>query len=393
MALSRPMMPLLATALVACGRGGHDAALARPVIDTLDGGVVRVTNPGPTRWADSAGWRLEAEGTIAPHPGDPGELTDPRAIALDSRGRIFVLDSKPARLLAFDPDGRFVGRFASEGEGPGEISDRTLLMVSRDTVLLQDQNQTRALVLTRDGQLVGSWPSRCCIGLNTWADTAGHYPVPAFAYAGRPGPQPWASLGFVRFRSNGTVVDSFPFPTTGVATRTWDAGGKPIPIPLQPADRYAFDGGGRIVVGHQSRYLLTVLAPSGDTLRIFDAPATIVAIPDSVRTTAFQTMLSRVPGLDATARLEDLPRNYPAWSDVRTDGADRIWVLATGEAGPEDHWDVFDPDGILLGRVPAPFTDLQRSAWESDRVAVVAEEPGTGLPTIHLYRIISPEGQ
>ena len=45
-------LPLLATLLAACG-GAEAKNLAEAVVDTLPGGIERVTSSGPTAWSDS----------------------------------------------------------------------------------------------------------------------------------------------------------------------------------------------------------------------------------------------------------------------------------------------------------------------------------------------------
>lgn len=53
--------------------------LAKPAIDTLRGGIVRVMSPGPTAWSDTTGWKLVLERVVQPKDGLPGELGNPSA--------------------------------------------------------------------------------------------------------------------------------------------------------------------------------------------------------------------------------------------------------------------------------------------------------------------------
>jgi hypothetical protein len=382
--MSRAPLILLLT-LIACGEPGLE--LATPVLDTSTTGVIHVANSGPTAWADTSGWRLVLERTIAPMAGAPGELSDPRSLVVDSHGRIFVLDARPTIVKIFDRDGSLVGSFAPEGSGPGEISDRGLLMVARDTLVIQDIRQTRATTFTRDGEMITEWPSLCCMGMNSWADTEGRFPVPGMVYPMQDPSDPLSAVGFVRYTADGTSGDTITYPASGIPSATWDGLGKPIPIPLQPADRYLFTTGGRVVSGHQSAYRLAISTNGRDTVRTFTGLSPQVPIPDEDREAAYRGMVDRVPGLDAVTHVDDLPTVYPPWDDMRSDGRGNIWVMAPGPSGNRDHWDVFTPGGVLLGAVPAPFTEVQRTFWTDDHVYAVVEDPATGFAEVKVYRI------
>ncbi|MBP9897908.1 MAG: hypothetical protein KBF28_06030, partial [Gemmatimonadales bacterium] len=75
-----PRTPALALAalLAGCSLAAKDSALATAEIDTLPGGIIQVTNSGPTKWADTSGWRLVLEREIVPEEGSPGEIGNPR---------------------------------------------------------------------------------------------------------------------------------------------------------------------------------------------------------------------------------------------------------------------------------------------------------------------------
>lgn len=375
----------LPVAFVACA----DAAprLATPEITTRPGGIVEVANTGPTAWRGTAGWTLERERVIAPAQGSDGELVNPRQVIADSRGRLYVLDSRPSIIKVFGPDGSYERSFAPEGGGPGEISERALLMISRDTLVVHDIIQSRASTWNADGAMLGLWTSLCCMGVNSWADDSGRYPVPAIVYPLAQGASPFSALGFVRFTSNGTATDTLRYPDSGIETKSWMTQGKPIPIPMQPADRMAIAPSGVVVAGHQSRYRIAITRNGRDTLRVFTAPTETRRIPDADRQEALDAMIRRIPGLGAIARLDDLPTVYSPWDDLRIDGLGNIWVMASGPRGARDHWDVFSAEGVLLGAVSAPFDEIQRTHWGKDRVYVVVEDETTGLPSVEVWRI------
>ncbi|MGH7560124.1 MAG: hypothetical protein ACRENB_03795, partial [Gemmatimonadales bacterium] len=100
----------VAAALLAAACSRTSAApLARAVVDTLPGGIERVTSEAPTGWRDStSGWRLEEAGRIQGEDGTESELIEPRSMAFDGEGRLYVADAKPPIIKVYDRTGRLV---------------------------------------------------------------------------------------------------------------------------------------------------------------------------------------------------------------------------------------------------------------------------------------------
>jgi hypothetical protein len=91
-------------------------------VDTVDG-IERLTYP-ETRAADLA-WAFDTTVTIGGYSVDDpnyqfGSLA-PFRVASDDRGNVYVFDSDAIRVLAYAPDGTYIGQWGGEGGGPGEI--------------------------------------------------------------------------------------------------------------------------------------------------------------------------------------------------------------------------------------------------------------------------------
>lgn len=69
----------------------------------------------------------------------PGEFDTPHAIAMDSRGRIFVADRGNNRIQIFDQDGRFLDQWKQFGRPSGVFVDRS------DTIYVADSQSNAAL--------------------------------------------------------------------------------------------------------------------------------------------------------------------------------------------------------------------------------------------------------
>ena len=73
-------------------------------------------------------------------------------------------------------------------------------------------------------------------------------------------------------------------------------------------------------------------------------------------------------------------------------GRNNIWVSLPGDRGPHSMFQVFNPDGVLLGNVPAVGGGkILDGFWIRDRV-YVSDEDENGLPIIRVYRIVK-DGQ
>jgi len=70
----------------------------------------------------------------------PGEFDTPHALAMDSRGRIFVADRSNSRIQIFDQDGRFLDQWKQFGRPSGVFSDKNDTMYVADSQSNTKQN-------------------------------------------------------------------------------------------------------------------------------------------------------------------------------------------------------------------------------------------------------------
>ena len=379
--------------LAACSSTDTKVALNTPVIDTLPGGIVRVTNPGPTAWADTNGWRFVLERVIAPSPGETGELADPRDIVVDSHGRIFVVDHDPEiGLKSFAPDGTFLQRFGRLGSGPGEFRS-AVLMIANDTLVIHDPQLGRTTTYSTDGAFLRVWGTMCCHNRPLRASDAGRAPIPGTVLPDTTDTSgnPEAGIsGVVWYAVDGTPRDTMLFPPQPEKP-SWRIGDETNysinTIPFQPGLSGRFAPDGTYLYGHQREYQIVVTRTGTDTLRLIRATVGTVPLPDSLRTQAVERYIRRDPRWRGVARVEDIPTTYPLWTSVTADGAGNIWVALPGPTGDSHQFDVFTPEGILWGRVSSPLTAVGRTYWSADRVYQLTENAETDLPEIRVYRI------
>lgn len=394
-------IPLLAVAvlLAGCSLAAKDTALATASIDTLPGGVIQVTNSGPTKWADTSGWRLVLEREIVPEEGSPGEIGNPRTVVAGEDGTIYLLQKAPTMIKVYGADGQWLRNIGREGDGPGEFRDG-MFGITRDTLFVQDPNNSRFTTFTTAGDFITSKPSQCC----WWTS---RFPVFGDGTVGIIGQLVDTTKkgdagggAYYVTRMDGTVVDTIKFRNTapdpndnwvitlkqGNSTSMMSMG-----IPLRPSGESAWLPDRHKVSGNTGDYTLTVTTAKDDTVRRFSAPAPTITITEAQRDSIFEAEVAGVgkqweKSVREIAKPSQLPTTWPKWSGIAVDRASRIWVARPGAKGAASVLDVFSADGILLGSVPAPDPKILEGFWTSSRVYLRDETPD-GLPRIRVFRI------
>ena len=387
--------------LTSCG-GSAASDLARAVVDTLPGGIPRVTSAGPTAWTDSTGARLVEESRFSGEDGTPAEIGQPQSLAVDEEGRVYVVDSKPAVIKVFAPDGSLVRSIGREGEGPGEFRVG-FIAVRGGHVVLQDPELGRTSVWDTAGAFLRSWHSSCCYHSDIQIDRQNRIHVPS-AF-GRPKGEPPRGVPYVRWSLQGDNLDSVWVPHRE-ATKVWkvsikgsdgdDVMAMVLPVPLHPDVKSALHPDGGIVHGWTGAYWLTRSLGGSDSARVFGRVWTPEAISDDRRTAAVEAQVKQVAegyGEDNARRafsLADVPGTLPAFFGLRVDESGRVWVRRYPVA-PADTartaFEVFDSTGAYLGPVSVPLKlpEYGLQAWTRTGLVAIVEDDD-GRPAVVRFR-------
>jgi DNA-binding beta-propeller fold protein YncE len=94
--------------------------------------------------------------TVGEKGGGPGQFTKPVDIAIDQNDNLYVADSADARIQIFDPNGRFLVSFGSLGSGGGYFKQLSSVTASEGKIYATDyqSNQIQVFKYAPDG-LVG----------------------------------------------------------------------------------------------------------------------------------------------------------------------------------------------------------------------------------------------
>ncbi len=86
-----------------------------------------------------------------------GQFMEPRSLAVQSNGDIYVADFRNHRIQKFDPEGRWLLMWGETGNGPGQFKDICDVAVDDQGVYVVDTFNNRVQKFTHDGKHVAVW--------------------------------------------------------------------------------------------------------------------------------------------------------------------------------------------------------------------------------------------
>lgn len=102
-----------------------------------------------------------AEEDSAPPQGAPGQLSQPRGVALDAEGNVYVADFGNDRIQKFTPDFAFAKEWGARGDLPSHFKQPGDVAVGPDgLVYVADTWNQRIQVFTPDGEYKKEWTER-----------------------------------------------------------------------------------------------------------------------------------------------------------------------------------------------------------------------------------------
>jgi uncharacterized protein (TIGR03663 family) len=88
----------------------------------------------------------------------PGQFAEPRGLAADARGNLYVADTKNSRVQVFDGNGQFVREFGSKGPGEGQFNEPCGLAAEpQGEIWVADTWNQRIAHFSAEGKPLGSF--------------------------------------------------------------------------------------------------------------------------------------------------------------------------------------------------------------------------------------------
>ncbi|MEP6995132.1 MAG: flippase activity-associated protein Agl23 [Acidobacteriota bacterium] len=178
----------------------------------------------------------------------PGQLAEPRGLATDGRGNVYVADTKNSRIAIFDGNGAFVRTLGSKGAGEGQLNEPGGVAIGPDgAVYVADTWNHRVARFGPGGEPLPPWiePGRAFFGPRAVVFAGGSLYV--------------ADTGnkrIVRFDGGGSVIGMW-------GSAGGDAGQFVEPVGL------ASDGAGHIYVADTGNHRVQVFDAEGKFVRQF----------------------------------------------------------------------------------------------------------------------------
>jgi hypothetical protein len=369
---------VLTVLLFAPGRHAGAQRIGTPVIEKLPNGVVRTWNTGPSQWTGTAGWKLVLERTITAD-GTAGLIAEPRSLATDSHGNIFETDWKFDGIQVFDPSGTFLRQIGRKGDGPGEFKVPIEIAIRGDTLLAYASNQSRVSLWRADGKLIREWPVNFCCGGNPKFDQDGTVMVGVLVRSRGADRQ-----AAIRWSANGIVRDTVMGPFQP-SIHVWETSRGTFTIPFVAYQVGIFNSRDAYVSGRGDRYSLAVARNGSDTAQIIELPG-IRAATSAAAIDSAMARFARIPQLAGIAKRSDIPAEQPFFRALHVDEDDNIWIERPGPDGRTASFDVVTVNGVFLGTIAVPPTQLQTLHLANGRLYASVEMPD-GDRAIQVYRI------
>ena len=252
---------------------------------------------------------------------DDGQFGLPVAMALDSRGRVYVTDEYLHRISIFDSSGTFVAKWGAMGSGDGEVNGPAGIAIDDDdNVYIADQNNHRIQKFTSDGQYLAQWGGK--------GSGNGQFNMPwgLCAAAGHVYVADWRNDRVQKFSADGMFVTSFG--------GSGDGDGQ-----LSRPSGVALDSDGNIYVADWGNERVQVLGPDGSFQQKLRGEATVskwasdffASNPDEKETREMSNLTpSLPPHLETAYHISSQVEPY-FWGpvSVEVDADNRLYVSET----------------------------------------------------------------
>jgi len=332
-------------------------------------------------------------------------LGNPWGIAVGAGGMVYVLDVQVPVVRAYRSDGSHLRNVGREGSGPGEYRYPDGIATLRDGRLtVRDPGNARITVFDSAGVYLEQWwmPGGSSTSRRPYVDTAGNYYTPVWWLSAPSGEQ---STGLARLSPDGEIVDTLLTPTWDFVAAEVQAFGEGLGlttarVPFTPQPLWTFSPLGYLVGGLSTDYRIDLYRVESPLLRIERDWIPVRVADEEAR----EQVLRRTAQFRRRYGSWDwngpsIPSTKPPFRDVFASREGNIWVLVSQEgaarmteeeAREEERrrgipplrftepaaFDVFAPDGRLLGHVTAPlsFSTRPEPIVRGDTVWAVARD-------------------
>ena len=285
-------------------------------------------------------------------PRTPFLLGEVSSLALDQSGRVYVADFQIPRIVVFASDGRELATIGRKGQGPGEFTAPTGLVIAQNgTLYVRNMEQIvrflpdpRTGLATRfdralRGPALAPWRSK----LPSTIDRDGRFYFPLEVGL----PDGLTHYAYRRYAADGKELDSLPVPTYPTTRSSWASypvspgTGRMVAgvnvVPFHPIPVWTVTLSGTILSGPADKYELHETDIAAKVLRTITHAIPPQRIPAPERAESLRALkrrldslpvpLSAIKGASDEVRALRLPEFYPWYRAVgMVEETGEVWV-------------------------------------------------------------------
>jgi 6-bladed beta-propeller len=316
---------------------------------------------------------LVEELTLGRGADENARFSDLRTVQADSEGRIYALDGKECLIKVFDPEGRFVRTIGKKGQGPGEFSvPSRIILTSEDEVVALDAGNRRLSFFKKDGTLVKELSTAKWMFLRFRVSSRGDI----YADQAAVSEQGDVVLQISKFS---------PDLSSSIVLATEPRERAPNRVnAFPPGFQHGVTRDGGLVWAVDSRYEITVVGPDGKPrLKILKDPE-----PNPIREEARKAIIEEdFKGLPAGITL-DIPSHFPPIRTLVVADTDHIIVRTYVKHREGGHvHDVFDPEGRFVAQFSLGEEEFVMMARDAKLYTLVRED-AEGIPLVKRYEVV-----
>lgn len=355
----------IALALTACGAGDRTTSGQwQGTIDTLASGIIHTQNPAAGIWDETSAWRIEEELRIGTADGaGPDLFGSIHDLAVDTHGRIYILDGQAREVRVFNPEGRYLRTIGRSGSGPGEFKNPIGLRWDESGRLwVVDPGNARYAIFDTTGvyqTMVRRTSNFFRLHWPGGFDESGRFYDTAILQVAGSTDRTEGLVAFNVDTQDPVAVDTILIPEfEGQTFEALNESGRrfmSIPVPFTPRLAWHFDPGDALWTSITGNYRITRINATGDTSRIVERafqPAPVAAADLA----ELEERLEWFTSQGGKVNRSRIPTIKPAIHSFFTDPDGYLWVQPVTAAEDQGRvLDLFDPDGRYLGQLRLPF--------------------------------------
>lgn len=365
----RPVSILIAVLLIS------SAGTSEKIKVKIEDGVEVVYNPkNPDPPKDTATKiSLREEFSIGKGKKEEEMFSELTFFAIDSKGQIYVLDSKESAVKVFDAQGKYLRSFGKKGQGPGEMNQPVGIQVTPSgEIVVEDIMNQRLVYFSAEGNFLKTVSTAKVLGLSGIVfDSKGNIFARQFSMAEKR--LIWEVKKYTPDLSPLYTIDSVDFPN-------------PLEGKINPfrfiSILYELSNNDYLFYGNTKDYDIRVFSPDGKLVRKILKDYNPMKITEEDK----RDILSKIPdvGFGVKDRIV-FPDYYPPYQLFSVDEEGRL-IVRTNEKGKtkgEYYYDVFDPEGKYIAKILLRVTPR---IWKGKKLYAI-EETEDGYNILRCFNV------